>query len=385
MPYLEMPRLHDPSHRAVLALALCLLVAACSPGRGWETTQILRQLAAGTAPNGVDRRGLMLPAEPAPIPADLYHPADTDPRAALVLVPGASPRGKNDPAVVAFASTLADAAFAVLVPEIEAMKALSISAADADPIARALDHMAERDPDRPLGLIAVSYAVGPAMIAAHRPALVDAVDVVVGIGGYHDSVETVRFFTTGAFRASAEDPWRTAEPNTYGKWVFLRANARRVDSPLDRVLLGAIADRRIADRRIADPEAGIADLVARLGPEGQAVWALLSNRDPEAVLALIEALPQAIRAEIDALNLARRPALLADGPELLLVHGRDDTIIPFTESLALAAAVNAEQPDRARLYLLDGLDHAALTRVGPGDATVLARVVYRLLEIRDGL
>ena len=43
---------------------------------------------------------------------------------------------------------------------------------------------------------------------------------MVSVGGYHDITEVVRFFTTGAYRI--DDRWRYAEPNAYGKWVFVK-------------------------------------------------------------------------------------------------------------------------------------------------------------------
>ena len=42
---------------------------------------------------------------------------------------------------------------------------------------------------------------------------------------------------------------------------------------------------------------------------------------------------------------------------LILLHGRDDTIIPFTESVALTTAVGADQ---ASLFLVNVLAHVDL-------------------------
>ena len=64
----------------------------------------------------------------------------------------------------------------------------------------------------------------------------------------------------------------------------------------------------------------------------------------------------------------------------MLVHGRDDPIIPETESMALAAAVGA---GRARLYLVDSLDHVDPKPAGLVDRLVLLRAIAELLEIRD--
>ena len=107
--------------------------------------------------------------------------------------------------------------------------------------------------------------------------------------------------------------------------------------------------------------------------------ALLDNADPERVPALIAALPATIRADLRALDLARRD--LSTLPfELILVHGRDDPIIPASESRALAAAAPADQ---VSLHIVDRLGHVELSPGGLLDGIGLWRAVYRLLAQRD--
>src|SRR5690606_32734029 len=117
------------------------------------------------------------------------------------------------------------------------------------------------------------------------------------------------------------------------------------------------ADQRIlksmAERRMNDPDAPLVDLEARLGPEGAAVYAFVANRDPRRVRSLLKDLPTGIRKDIDALNPALRD-LSRLRARLLLVHGYDDSIIPYTQSIALARSV---PEDQARLFLIRGLVH----------------------------
>ncbi len=182
------------------------------------------------------------------------------------------------------------------------------------------------------------------------------------------------FFTTGYYREAPRRPWRRGAPNAYGKWLLVQANAARLADPADRRGLAAIAGRKLAD-----PAADIADLRPTLDAEGRAVMALLDNTDPERVPALVEALPASIRADLRALDLARRD-LSKLRFELILVHGRDDPIIPASESRALAAAAPAGQ---ASLHIVDSLGHVELGPGGLLDGIGLWRAVYRLLAERD--
>jgi fermentation-respiration switch protein FrsA (DUF1100 family) len=80
-----------------------------------------------------------------------------------------------------------------------------------------------------------------------------------------------------------------------------------------------------------------------------------------------------------ALDLAARD--LSAAPPALLLHGRDDTIIPPSESVALAGALGET---RVRLILLDSLAHADLGLDSLGDAYRMWRAACWLLAARDG-
>ena len=358
------------------ALLLVVLVAGCSPARLGESVTLLRALAspgAGGA-EAVARRAVSFTVAGEPHAATLYATAAA--RADLILVPGPVPAGGADPRLVAFAQTLARARFRVLVPELARMRALQVSHADAAVLAGAARYLKAAATSRPLGTTAVSFAVGPTVLAVDAGA---PVDFVVAIGGYYDLEAAIAFFTTGYYRAAPGEPWRYREPNAYGKWVFVLSNATRLDDARDRDLL-----ERMARRRLADPSAAIAPLVAELGPAGRAVHALITNDDPERVPALIRRLPEGIRAEIDALNLtavdfaawARRGV----DAEFVLVHGRGDPVIPATQSKALARALGAE---RSRLYLVQGLGHVEPEGVGLAGSLQLLAATYRVLTLRD--
>ncbi|HYZ26917.1 MAG TPA: hypothetical protein VE597_08405 [Geminicoccaceae bacterium] len=360
-----------------------MALAACSPPRALEAARVLTDIAAGSGPSALkentpepSRTPISNPGAAAPL-GDLYWPGE-DAAAALVLVPGAVKDGKDDPRMVAFANTFARARFAVLVPEIPNLRTRQLSPEDAGPIGAAIRYLSRcvAQAERPgsVGVVAISYAAGPAFLAALAPANRDLVGYMTAIGGYYDVEAVLTFFTTGYYRAGPEARWQHREPNAYGKWVFVRANAARLADPADQAVLDEIAMRKLADL-----DADISDLRPRLGAGGRAVMALLDNRDPERVPALIGALPAPIRADLEALDLERRD--LSEVPfELILVHGRDDPIIPATESQALAAAV---PDDQVSLYVIDRLAHIDLSPGDLLDGVGLWRAIYLVLTRRD--
>ena len=89
------------------------------------------------------------------------------------------------------------------------------------------------------------------------------------------------------------------------------------------------------------------------------------------------ALPEPILRQIEALNLANKN-LHELHARMILVHGIDDDIIPYPQSIALAKALPKGQ---ARLFLANGLNHVD---VEPGffDKWRLWRAVDALLAER---
>ena len=303
---------------------------------------------------------------------DLYLPASLA-RAAMVLVPGAAVLGRDEPRLQAFARTLARAGFAVLVPELPEVRQLVLSRADGDRVADALRQLNGRLPGLPLGVAAISYAAAPAIIAAIEEDLAPKIAFVLAIGGYRDAHAAIRFATTGAFRPRGESREFRVAPNAYGRWAILRANAGRLDDPRDAELLGEIAALRFRDR-----DADISREVAMLGPQGRAVLALVDNRDPDAVNRLIEDLPEPVRREIDGLNLALHDLSKLSG-HLILVHGRTDPMVPYSESEDLAVAASRA---RVSLFLIDDIGHVEFTAVNVANAWTMWRATVALLEER---
>ncbi|MDP6951425.1 MAG: alpha/beta hydrolase, partial [Alphaproteobacteria bacterium] len=315
--------------RALYIIVVCLSVGACSQRAG-EAQRLLNDISAGPAPSEL-KRVTPAPERRAMPHGDLYLPGQGA-VAALVLVPGLARTGKDDPRLVAFAESLARARFAVLVPDIASLKALQVRPSQIDEIAAAVAWLSYSYGE--VGLVAISYAAGPALLAALR----QPVRFVLSIGGYHDITKMVTFLTTGDYLLDGR--WRRAEPNAYGKWVFVMSNAGRLSSPAEAAQLAAIAEARLDDR--APPE-------GPLGPEGRAVMALANNTDRTRVPELIAALPAAIRADMAALDPASAD-LESQSTRLLLVHGTDDAVVPYSESLDLARRLG---PARASLTVVD--------------------------------
>lgn len=352
----------------------------CLPGG--EAIRFLSDLAAGSEPSRLkqltatpSRESIRYGMNGRTYEADLYRGAEA-PLAGVLLVPGAAQQGKDDPRLVALARTLARSRFAVMVPDMKQVRDLKARPEDVQEIVDAFTYLigsADLSPQGRAGISAHSYAVGPAILAAMRPEIRDHVRFVQGVGGYHDLAAVVTYFTTGYFRRPGETAWRYLAPSQHGKWTFMLSNADQFSQEGDRQAIAAIARRRMAE-----PGASIDDLATQLGHEGRAFLSLLDNPDPARTPALLRQIPAAMQADLAALDLASRD-LHPLRARLILVHGVDDSTIPYTESLALAHAV---RPGQARLFLVRGLSHVDLRGFGVLDHWRLLCAVEALLAER---
>lgn len=345
-------------------LAATLPLAGCAPARHYKSALVLQDMAAG---KGASRlKGIT----PAPLRetvsytvdgrarrADLYLPGPLEgckttdarhstycPRAALVAVPGAVPLASDDPRFTAFAASLARAGFAVLAPRMPGFRQLRVRPADAREIADAFAYAAGRPelaPGERAGLFAFSYAAGPALLAALEEDIRDRVRFVATLGGYHDLPRAMRFFTTGWYEH--DGTWHYLAPDDTGRMVLAFSSLDYLRNAADEALFEQMVEARLKDRAT-----DLVPLAARLSVPGQAVYALAVNTDPARFQQLLEGLPEAMRADLERLNLARHD-LKQLKARLWLVHGRNDSLIPWTETLALAAAAPAGQ---ARVFLI---------------------------------
>jgi len=263
--------------------------------------------------------------------ADLYVHAGLDTGRPLVLAHGFAPEGKDDPRVGQAAALLARAGFDAAVPTIPGLTRGRLGPEDVEPVIAAL---AARD-GRTV-LVGVSVGAGPALLAAADPRVGERVSAVLSLGGYASAREVLRFWLTGDYAYDRVRGRVEHDPELVR--AFLRANADRLEP------------------------------VTRAAVEGG---------DREAARRLLDAPPPDLARYLEALSPIRvAPAV---GARLILVHGRGDRAVPYTESLRLAAA----RPERTTLVLVGLVEHVEGVRgrswQDARDLFALWRVMYALL------
>lgn len=248
-----------------------------------------------------ERRDLPVPGAA----VDLYTLDRLGAGAPLVLVHGFAPEGKDDPRLRRAAVLLARAGFDVAVPTIPGLTRGRLRPPDVEPVVATV---AARG--GPTILVGVSVGAGPALLAAADPRVRDRVTTVLSLGGYASALELIRFYLTGEYAYGGVRGLAVHPPDVVR--AFVEANADLLDAPAR----GALA-----------------------------------TRDPARVARLLVDLPPDVKELLERLSPLR---VARDIPgHLILVHGRADIAVPYTESLRLAAA----RPERTTLVLVGVVEH----------------------------
>ncbi|HEX6065682.1 MAG TPA: hypothetical protein VFZ04_15735 [Longimicrobiales bacterium] len=280
------------------------------------------------------------------LPATIYRRHHrTRYHTAWVVLHGITYRGRQHKGLQRFASSMAAAGHLVFIPEIPEWSRFQVAPAFAVPTIRAAVHaLHERDDvdrDR-IGLFAFSFGGTQSIIAASEASIQAELKGLVSWGGYQSIRTLLEFGLTGEH--SIDDQRYQVEPDPYGRWIVGGNYLTRMSGFED---MGDVASALLelateAGKRGAyagDPqfEPVKEQLSKRFKGEKLRTFDVFAPRggvidkDRSYARELIEPLTDTI-ITVDPL-MDPRSALRNLNVKTFLAHGRDDRLIPFTESL----------------------------------------------------
>lgn len=262
---------------------------------------------------------------------DLYRPQMGEgPWPAVLLMPGFDRLGLEDPYIVGLARLLAGMGMVVSVPDLSELFEYRWTPDIGDRIAAAFDHMAglpDVRADR-LGLFGLSISGGLGLGAATRPGMAERLSFSIAFAPFHDYARMLRFIATGCLeRKAAECP---GKPSEFARRIFLYNYLHLVLPPSDPDYAPI---REIIRLQLYQRPEEISGQVAILSPAGRAILERMETGD-EAMLAAAAELAIAEFRE-SAAEASPHVRLCNLRGQLFIIHGRQDNVIPYSESLGL--------------------------------------------------
>ncbi|HEX2026970.1 MAG TPA: alpha/beta hydrolase [Nitriliruptorales bacterium] len=236
----------------------------------------------------------------------------------VLLAAGVTPQGVADPRVMRLASALARAQRVVFVPELDLPRD-RVGEVDVERLIRAMLAL-DGHPGARGGLVALGFSFGGSfsLVAAADERVADRLRFVAAFGAYGHLAGLVQAATTGV--------------TTVGEHVFRWAGHERTSGLL----------RRRLEQTLASGHGMFTD------EDRELLRALLDNRDPARVEALLARLPAPLPALMERLS----PVTVAHRVRapVALLHAVDDPIIPYAELHRLVRAFPDARVHEVRLF-----------------------------------
>lgn len=261
----------------------------------------------------------------------LVRPGDTSEHGALILFLGINP-DLSDATLRRLAVALAREGVVVFLPEPARLLQGEMSSQEVELLVGAFRYLQRSsfvDPER-IGFGGFCVGSSLALIAAADPRISQDVRFVNFFGGYYSAESLLSAMITRQIDNEGRyEPW---EPNQDALIWFSQQLLGGLPAA-DRVVLEEVA------LRAGPPGSAMVLEPTSLSPEGRAVLEVLLNRDPARAAALYESLPQSLKDRFDRLSPSQSLEWLQ--AKIFVMHDRNDTYVPYSESRALVQALTS--------------------------------------------
>lgn len=324
-----------------------------------------------------------------PREATLYLPPGGRPAPGWVVLHGMTVPGRRHATLTRFVRSLCASGAVVLVPDVPAWRGLTLDVRAArETVQAGVLHLESLPEVRPGGVGAIGFSFGATQVlmASADEAMHGHLNAVVGFGGYCDLARALRCMFTG------EHEWEgaryTLDPDPYGRWIVIANYLTLLD--------GCDGMQRVAD--------GARELALETGRRGEWAWGPRYDAmkveiardlsEDELRIWRIIAPPSGVTPDRDAAaelanrfatkaleydpGLDPRPHLPNVRAKVVLSHGRQDRLIPWTETPRLMSRL---PPDVDASSTITGLfAHSAGAWLHPLDWFRETRTFVRLLD-----
>lgn len=293
-----------------------------------------RQIEIGVGPDG-------------DMQADVYRPAGARSHGTIIVIHGMTVTGNRDPRIINLGRALAEAGYTAVAPLIPGIQDQQIRPAVYEDVGLAIQRVsddADLCPSGKLGLLGPSFSGSAGLIASARPENIDRVSSICTIGPYATIPSAFDFF------------FKAEQPDEYGKtivlWNFVEYGIGKNKAVLRALKLATLDN----GHRRKPEECELPAYLETMKPKDRELFERLRH-DRDFRLELWEQQIINHPALVDMQQYIECAGNLREGmAPVVLIHGREDDVIPPSESGLLYARLD-ELGVPARLCITDLISH----------------------------
>ena len=263
--------------------------------------------------------------------ADIYRIPDGQSRAAVLLFLGANAAGRDDKDVVKLGDALARAGFVTMFYWSPTMAfSYDIDSTEIENLVWAFKYLRAQDfvDQERVGMGGFCVGASFTLVAASDSRISDEVHFVNAFGPYYDARDLLlQISSRSQYYQDQRKPW---EPDPLTIRVFANELIEAMDLPRDRIILSSV----FLEGEEADPQE-----LAKLSTGGRVVHRLLTGTSREEAESLYLSLPSDFRDDMRSISPSNNISHLK--ARVMIMHDRDDRLMPSVESRRLADALES--------------------------------------------
>lgn len=337
---------------------IIVLVANAVPGRissvvNTLTPEVTVEDAAYTSSDGLK------------LPMRIWHPPSSGRTPAVILYQGASPSGENHKVINRLAQGLAKVGFSVFIPRLPRLKEVLIREETVERMIEVFQQVRKRHDIQADKITVIGFSFGGSLLvkACLDPRMNGLPAKVLSYGSYFDLEKTLEFVLTGEYSFDGRD--YSLEPHEWGSIVFFHNYLEKLNGDFN---FETIHSYFLA---LVEEDERTAKKYAALSRKDKVFIDLISDNRKESLRQARKILPK-LKSTIESIS----PRYFVESINfpLYLVHGADDNMIPFTETVTFSEALK-EQAKEVHTFISRIYSHSEVESGKRGFADYIQEVL----------
>ena len=247
----------------------------------------------------------------------------------LIIFPGASPTAEEHPGLLFLSSVLANIGFNVYIPRMPLLKKLNISEDNVDWFSHAYSQLIKRNDinGTTVSCMGISFGGGILLKASLKELMLTSPPhSILTYGTFYDVKKSMDYLIHGTINIKGKDV--VIQPHEWGLIVFMHNFLHTVDVGFDTTDLEKILELRIQDKEVDKELEKLSVIDRKLADD------ILNSTISNQVSKIIDII---FKEKLDILEGISPKNWCEDiKTKVYVMHGANDNMVPYTQSLDLA-------------------------------------------------